>query len=285
MADSKKNSDDESIIDKIVSSINKIDKVDSDEGLNEEEKDNNEKSKDNTSDKDLFLTSKTDEIISNDFKRKFPFLAIVGMVIGIVIILAGIFFILGASERVVDSVASGETGTLAIFIIFMGILILGASVLGILSKKGPILDTFNLDDLKLLDEDDYEDDHESKDNNKSNNKPNNKLNNKPNNKPNNKHKIEVKDSKNQLDDLEHNSNKDSSLDNFDNIEKFKDLDEDGNEIPNESISNDDNNYEILEDNDETFENISKSKDNKLKEDSNEDTEAIEENELNESNDK
>ena len=48
MADSKKNSDDESIIDKIVSSINKIDKVDSDEGLNEEEKDNNEKSKDNT---------------------------------------------------------------------------------------------------------------------------------------------------------------------------------------------------------------------------------------------
>lgn len=137
MADSKKNSDDESIIDKIVSSINKIDKVDSDEGLNEEEKDNNEKSKDNTSDKDLFLTSKTDEIISNDFKRKFPFLAIVGMVIGIVIILAGIFFILGASERVVDSVASGETGTLAIFIIFMGIVILGASVLGILSKKRP----------------------------------------------------------------------------------------------------------------------------------------------------
>ncbi len=65
----------------------------------------------------------------------FLFLAIIGMVLGIVIVLAGIFFILGASERVVDSVASGETGTLAIFIIFIGIIILGASVLGILSKK------------------------------------------------------------------------------------------------------------------------------------------------------
>lgn len=80
--------------------------------------------------------------------------------------------------------------------------------------------------------------------------------------------------------MEYTSNKDSNLDNFDNIEKFKDLDEDGNEISNESISNNDNNYEILEDNDETFEDISESKDNKLKEDSNEDIEDIGENESN-----
>ncbi|WP_225369331.1 hypothetical protein [Methanobrevibacter arboriphilus] len=43
MPDSKKNSDDESFIDKIVSSINKIDKVDSDEKADSEEELDEEK--------------------------------------------------------------------------------------------------------------------------------------------------------------------------------------------------------------------------------------------------
>jgi len=308
MTDSKKNSNDESIFDRIASSINKIEKIDSEEESNEEninkkninkENINKEKYDDNTpstSDEELFLTSKTDEIFSNDLKRKFPFLAIIGIVIGIIIILAGTFFILGSSERVVDSVASGETGTLAIFIMFIGILILGTSILIILSKSSILSYTFdNLNDLKLLDEEDYNYKYENNSKNnpissnssKSNSKDSftnfkdNSIDSKDSSIDNSKVNVKNQDknTEDELNDLKNNSNKCSVLKDFDNsdsndnLKKFKDLDEDGNEI-----SNDENNkeYEILDIDNETSETNSKSNHSKLNEDSNKNVEKDEE---------
>lgn len=227
MADSKKNSDDESIFDKVVSSINKIDEFDNENKSDEEKKEVNNEKKEKNSDDELFLTSKTDEILSNDFKRKFPFLAIIGIVLGIIIILAGIFLILGASERVVDSVASGETGTLAIFVIFLGIVILGASSLVILSKNSPISDKLdNLEDLKLLDEDE-----DSKRKNNSKNKDSDET---------------VDKSKGEYADLDNETKKTSKLNNSDDFKKFKELDEDGNEISSNDGENNDKKYDILD---------------------------------------
>lgn len=166
MSDSKKSSDEESIVDKIVSSIekiDKIDKIDSDESKDENNEDkeinneNNEEKSKKDFDNELPLTSKADEFLSDDLERKFPLLAIIGTAIGIIIIIFGIISLLSASERVVDSVASGETGTISIFIIFLGILILGISVLKILAKTSVLSNTFdNFSDLTLLDEDEFD---------------------------------------------------------------------------------------------------------------------------------
>ena len=159
MTDSNKSSDEDSMFGKIFSSIEKINKIDSSDLKDEDEKKTNEgdSKKDNFADK-LPLTSKADEFLSDDFKRKFPILAIFGTVIGVILIIFGIISMLNASERVVDSVASGETGTISIFIIFLGILFLGFSFLKFFAKKGPISNAFeSLNDLKLLDENEFDD--------------------------------------------------------------------------------------------------------------------------------
>ena len=83
----------------------------------------------------LPLSSKIKEIISNNPKRKFPFLSILGLVIGMLLIVVSIMILLGNSERVVDSVASGETNASSILICFIGVIFIVLSLLKLFPKK------------------------------------------------------------------------------------------------------------------------------------------------------
>lgn len=162
MTDPKKPSNEESILERIASSIEKIEKIDADNG-SEESNENKKNSEENKVNDGFSISSNTDEFLTDDSKRKFPFLPTIGSIIGVVLVLLGIVLMLGTSDRVVDSVASGETGTISIFIIFLGVIILGLSILKFISRKELISEAFdNFHDLQLLDEYDEKNMNEDK---------------------------------------------------------------------------------------------------------------------------
>ena len=85
-------------------------------------------------------------------------LTIAGFIVGLAILILGITYYFSSSDRVVDNVLSGETAGLAIFLIIIGLIIIGFSLLKFFSssKSSLIIDTFN--SIKSIDYDDLSED-------------------------------------------------------------------------------------------------------------------------------
>ena len=85
-------------------------------------------------------------------------ISIVGFIVGLAILLMGIIYYGSSSDRVVDNVLSGETAGLAIFLVIIGLIIIGFSLLKFFSssKSSLIIDTFN--SIKSIDYDEVSED-------------------------------------------------------------------------------------------------------------------------------
>ena len=85
-------------------------------------------------------------------------LTIAGFIVGLAILILGVTYYFSSSDRVVDNVLSGETAGLAIFLIIIGLIIIGFSLLKFFSssKSSLIIDTFN--SIKSIDYDDLSED-------------------------------------------------------------------------------------------------------------------------------
>ena len=104
--------------------------------------------KDKTSDSDRSL----------DIFNSSTIISIVGFIVGLAVLLIGITYYGSSSDRVVDNVLSGETAGLAIFLVIIGLIIIGFSILKFLSssKSSLIIDTFN--SIKSIDYDEVSED-------------------------------------------------------------------------------------------------------------------------------
>lgn len=100
---------------------------------------NKEKSSDSKKSLDIFDSS--------------TMLTLVGFIVGLAILIIGITYYASSSDRVVDNVLSGETAGLAIFLVIIGLIIIGFSLLKFFSssKSSLIIDTFN--SIKSIDYD------------------------------------------------------------------------------------------------------------------------------------
>lgn len=105
---------------------------------------NKEKSSDSKKSLDIFDSS--------------TLLTIVGFIVGLAILIIGITYYASSSDRVVDNVLSGETAGLAIFLVIIGLIIIGFSLLKFFSssKSSLIIDTFN--SIKSIDYDEVSED-------------------------------------------------------------------------------------------------------------------------------
>ena len=85
-------------------------------------------------------------------------LTLAGFIVGLAILIIGITYYASSSDRVVDNVLSGETAGLAIFLIIIGLIIIGFSLLKFFSssKSSLIIDTFN--SIKSIDYDEISED-------------------------------------------------------------------------------------------------------------------------------
>ena len=83
---------------------------------------------------------------------------LVGFIVGLAILIIGITYYASSSDRVVDNVLSGETAGLAIFLVIIGLIIIGFSLLKFFSssKSSLIIDTFN--SIKSIDYDEVSED-------------------------------------------------------------------------------------------------------------------------------
>ena len=100
---------------------------------------------------------------SFDLFNSSTIITIVGFIVGLAILLIGITYYASSSDRVVDNVLSGETAGLAIFLVIIGLIIIGFSLLKFFSssKSSLIIDTFN--SIKSIDYEDISDDVISRD--------------------------------------------------------------------------------------------------------------------------
>ncbi|MBE6513160.1 MAG: hypothetical protein E7Z75_08485 [Methanobrevibacter olleyae] len=105
---------------------------------------NKEKSSDSKKSLDIFDSS--------------TLLTLVGFIVGLAILIIGISYYASSSDRVVDNVLSGETAGLAIFLVIIGLIIIGFSLLKFFSssKSSLIIDTFN--SIKSIDYDEVSED-------------------------------------------------------------------------------------------------------------------------------
>ena len=105
---------------------------------------NKEKSSDSKKSLDIFDSS--------------TMLTLVGFIVGLAILIIGITYYASSSDRVVDNVLSGETAGLAIFLVIIGLIIIGFSLLRFFSssKSSLIIDTFN--SIKSIDYDEVSED-------------------------------------------------------------------------------------------------------------------------------
>ncbi|MDR3063104.1 MAG: hypothetical protein LBU40_03065 [Methanobrevibacter sp.] len=131
-----------------------------DNELNNKSEDITEDSNEPDENKDLrdkldFFKSSDNDLISK-FKtlqsENLSILPILGIIVSVFLFLWGGSTILSSSQRVIDSVTSGETTSQGIFIIIIGIFILLVSILSLISKKSTFSDTFEL--IKDFEDDD-----------------------------------------------------------------------------------------------------------------------------------
>ena len=105
----------------------------------------------------------SDSKLSFDIFNTSTIISIVGFLVGLLILLIGITYYSTSSERVVDNVLSGETAGLAIFLIIIGLLIIGFAILKFLSSSRSSLIIDTLDSIKSIDYDDISEDVISRD--------------------------------------------------------------------------------------------------------------------------
>ena len=100
----------------------------------------------------------SDPIKSLDIFDSSTIFTLVGFIVGLAILIIGITYYASSSDRVVDNVLSGETAGLAIFLVIIGLIIIGFSLLKFFSssKSSLIIDTFN--SIKSIDYDEVSED-------------------------------------------------------------------------------------------------------------------------------
>ena len=84
-------------------------------------------------------------------------ITVLTFIVGLGILIMGIFYLGTSSDRVVDNVLSGETAGLAVFLIIIGLLIIGFSVLRFLSSTKADQSSSMLDMFKSIRDIDYDD--------------------------------------------------------------------------------------------------------------------------------
>ena len=84
-------------------------------------------------------------------------ITVLTFIVGLGILIMGIFYLGSSSDRVVDNVLSGETAGLAVFLIIIGLLIVGFSILRFLSSTKADQSSSMLDMLKSIRDIDYDD--------------------------------------------------------------------------------------------------------------------------------
>ena len=122
---------------------------------------NKEKSSDSKKSLDIFDNNKeksSDSKKSLDIFDSSTIFTLVGFIVGLAILIIGITYYASSSDRVVDNVLSGETAGLAIFLVIIGLIIIGFSLLKFFSssKSSLIIDTFN--SIKSIDYDEVSED-------------------------------------------------------------------------------------------------------------------------------
>lgn len=83
-----------------------------------------------------YINEKFDDIVSKKVGN-YSILAILGLIIGIVLIIIAILTSLSASQRIIDSVTSGEVNTSVALLILVGFLFIVLSVYKLVSIKSP----------------------------------------------------------------------------------------------------------------------------------------------------
>ncbi len=148
------------------------DSIDSDD-INEEDFDDENikhvKIKNRKPSSDGVVLNKNGESKKSGFPLEFDstfIITVLGLVIGIGILIMGIFYFNSSSDRVVDNVLSGETAGLAVFLIIIGLLIIGFSILRFISSSksddsSSMLDMFH--SIRDIDYDDVNEDSISRD--------------------------------------------------------------------------------------------------------------------------
>ena len=84
-------------------------------------------------------------------------ITVLSFIVGLGILIMGIFYLNSSSDRVVDNVLSGETAGLAVFLIIIGLLIIGFSILRFLSSTKADQSSSMLDMFKSIRDIDYDD--------------------------------------------------------------------------------------------------------------------------------
>ncbi|MDR0901054.1 MAG: hypothetical protein LBM26_05270, partial [Methanobrevibacter sp.] len=156
--------------------------ADSNKSSNHKNFDDELKEDNNVIDEELLFSHKSNELLSKLSVKGIPISSLIILSMGIIFIILGFGLIFSASEKIADNVIFGESGVMAAFFLFLGILLLGIAILKILSKKAIFSDTLDkIKDLELLEEDAFNLEYNNEfyegldNNNLDNNNKNNKI--------------------------------------------------------------------------------------------------------------
>ena len=160
---------DDSIEANVIESTEDVDLKENTDSINDEAGDESSESFDSDEEIKIGKSSAQGVLINNkekssDSKKSLDIFdsstifTLVGFIVGLAILIIGITYYASSSDRVVDNVLSGETAGLAIFLVIIGLIIIGFSLLKFFSssKSSLIIDTFN--SIKSIDYDEVSED-------------------------------------------------------------------------------------------------------------------------------
>ncbi|MDR2829560.1 MAG: hypothetical protein LBB45_00695 [Methanobrevibacter sp.] len=84
---------------------------------------------------EFFISEKIYLFLKNDMEKRYPIVAILGIVFGLILVIIAIISFFGNSEKIVDNVNMKENGMFSVLIGLFGLVILGLSTFRLLTKK------------------------------------------------------------------------------------------------------------------------------------------------------
>ncbi|MDR3222878.1 MAG: DUF973 family protein [Methanobrevibacter sp.] len=117
---------------------------------------------DKEDDHEIFIAEKLSSFSKNDMKRKYPIIAILGVVLGLILVIIAVILFSKTSEKIVDNVSFEESGIFDVLIGLVGFIILGLSFIRLFAKN-----YFSASIFKSLDNIDSSKPNEEKLNSKS----------------------------------------------------------------------------------------------------------------------
>ncbi|MDR2624341.1 MAG: hypothetical protein LBC39_07265 [Methanobrevibacter sp.] len=91
--------------------------------------------KDILDDDEIFLLKKINLFSKNDMKKKYPVIAIFGILLGLIFIITAFTSLLGGSEKVADNVSLKDDGMFSVLIGFVGLIIFGMSIFRLFARR------------------------------------------------------------------------------------------------------------------------------------------------------